>query len=101
MHQPAPEASYTEPHITINGQRLAVSDKFVYLGSTLSRSFNIDEGEAYRIARASAAFVRLKDKVWKRRGLSLDTKLKVYRAVVLTSLLYACVTWIVYTRHAR
>ena len=29
------------------------------------------------------------------------TKLKVYRAVVLPSLLYACETWTVYSRHAR
>ena len=38
MHQPAPAAPYTEPNITVDGQRLAVVDKFVYLGSTLSRS---------------------------------------------------------------
>ena len=31
MHQPAPEAPYTEPHITVTGQRLAVTGKFVYL----------------------------------------------------------------------
>ena len=64
LHQPAPAASYIEPHITVNGQRLAVADKFVYLGSTLSRSANIDEEVAYRIARANTAFGRLKDKVW-------------------------------------
>ena len=101
LHQPAPAAPYTEPLITVNGQRLAVADKFVYLGSTLSRSANIDEEVAYRIARASTAFGRLRDKVWERRGLSLDTKLKVYRAVVLPSLLYACEAWTVYSRHAK
>ena len=30
-----------------------------------------------------------------------DTKLKVYRSVVLTTLLYACETWTVYQRHAK
>ena len=55
----------------------------------------------YRIARASAAFGRLRDRVWERRGLSLQTKLKVYHAVVLPSLLYASETWTVYSRHAR
>lgn len=101
LHQPAPNVPYTEPHITVNGQRLAVADKFVYLGSTLSRSVNIDDEVAYRIARASAAFGRLRDKVWDRRGLRIETKLKVYRAVVLPSLLYACETWTVYSRHAK
>ena len=63
MHQPAPATAYTEPIITVNGQRLTVAGKFVYFGSTLSRSVNIDAEVAYRIARASVAFGRLKDKV--------------------------------------
>ena len=64
IHQPAPAMPYTEPNITINGQRLTVVDKFVYLGSTLLRSINIDEEVAHRLARANAAFGRLKDQVW-------------------------------------
>jgi len=66
-----------------------------YLGSTLSHSINIDEELAYRLARASAAFGRLKYQVWEQRGLRLETKLKVYRTVVLPFLLYACETWTV------
>ena len=34
-------------------------------------------------------------------GIKLDTKLKVYKAVVLPTLLYACETWIIYQRHAK
>ena len=100
MHQPAPAAPYTEPNITINSQRLTV-DKFVYPDSTLSRSINIDKEVAYRLARASAAFGRLTDQVWERRGLRLETKLKVYRAVVIPSLLYASETWTVYSWRAK
>ena len=36
----------------------------------------------------------------KREGLSSETKLKVYRAVVLPSLMYAAETWTPYSRHA-
>ena len=39
--------------------------------------------------------------VWERNGIKLDTKLKVYKAVVLPTLLYACETWTVYQRHAK
>lgn len=39
--------------------------------------------------------------MWKRRGITLATKLKVYRAVVLTTLLYACETWTPYKRHEK
>ena len=34
-------------------------------------------------------------------GIRLDTKLKVYKAVVLSTHLYACETWTVYQRHAK
>ena len=39
--------------------------------------------------------------VWERNGIRLDTKLKVYKAVVLPTLLYACETWTEYQRHAK
>ena len=79
----------------MKGQKLQVVDKFTYLGSTLSRFVHIDVVNA-RIAKASVAFGRLRGS-----GIRLDTKLKVYRAVVLPTLLYACETWTVYQRHAK
>ena len=88
-------------HITVNGQKLKVVDKFTYLGSTLSRAVHIDDEITARIAKASVAFGRLRANVWERNGIKLDTKLKVYKAVVLPSLLYACETWTVYQRHAK
>ena len=54
-----------------------------------------------RIAKASAAFGRLRGSIWDRSGISLDKKLKVYRSVVLPTLLYACKTWTVYQRYAK
>ena len=75
-------------------------NKFTYLGSTLSRVVHIDEVDA-RIAKASAAFGRLRRSIWDQSGIRLDTQLKVYRSVVLPTLLYACETWTVYQRHAK
>ena len=43
VHQPAPGKTYSEPTITVNGQKLRVVDKFAYLGSTLSRAVHIDD----------------------------------------------------------
>ena len=100
MYQPAPNAPHSEPVITVNGEKLTVTEKFIYLGSTLSRSVSIDDEVSYRIAKAISTFGRLRE-VWDKRGINLMTKLKVYRAVVLPSLLYACETWTVYSRHAR
>ena len=101
VHQPAPGKPYSEPTITVNGQKLQVVDKFTYLGSTLSRAVHIDDEVIARTAKASEAFGRLRTNVWERNGIRLDTKLKVYKAVVLPNLLYACETWTIYQRHAK
>ena len=103
VHQPAPGKPYIEPTITVNviGQKLKVVDKFIYLGSTHSRTVHIDDAVTARIAKASVAFGRLRANVCERNGIRLDTKLKVYKAVVLSALLYACETWAVYKRHAK
>ena len=118
VHQPAPGKLYSEPTITVNGQKLQVVDKFTptitvngqklqvvdkftYLGSTLSRAVHIDNEVTARTAKASVAFGRLRTNVWERNGIRLDTKLKVYKAVVLPTLLYACETWKVCQRHAK
>ena len=101
MYQPAPKAPYTEPVITVNGEKLTVAEKFIYLGSTLSHSVSIDKEVFYRIERASSAFGTLRKKVWERRGISVLTKLKVYRAIIFPTLLYASEMWTVYSRHAR
>ena len=101
VHQPAPGKPYSEPTITVNGQKLQVVDNFTYLGSTLSRAVHIDDEVTARTAKASVAFGRLRTNVWERNGIRLDTKLNVYKAVVLPTLLYACETWTVYQRHAK
>ena len=101
MYQPAPGNQYQDPHITVKGQTLQAVDDFTYLGSTLSRTTSIDVEFNNCISKASSAFGRLRKSVWERRGITLSTKIKVYRAVVLTALLYSCETWTVYKRHER
>ena len=101
LHQPAPGKPYIEPNIKVNGERLKSVDKFTYLGSTLSRNVNIDDEIQCRLAKASSAFGQLSQQVWNRRGIRLETKIKVYRAAVMTTLLYGCESWTVYSRHAR
>ena len=54
-----------------------------------------------RTAKASVAFGRGRRNVWEKKGIRLDTKLKVYKAVVLPILLYACETLTVYQRRAK
>ena len=53
----------------MKGQRLQVVDKFTYIGSILSRVVHIDDEVNARIAKASAAFGRLRGSVWDRWNL--------------------------------
>ena len=76
VYQPAPGKPYKEQTITVKSQRLQVVHKFTYLWSTLSRVVHIDDEVNVRIAKASAAFGRLRDSVWNRSGIRLDTKLR-------------------------
>ena len=66
ISQSASGKSYKEPTYTLKGQRLQVVDKFTYLGSTLSRVVHIDDEVSARIAKASAAFGRLRESIWGR-----------------------------------
>ena len=63
LYQPAPGKPYKEPTITVKGRRLQVVDKFTCLGSTLSRVVHIDDEVNARLARASAAFGRLRGSI--------------------------------------
>ena len=101
MFQPAPRNAYSETSITVKGETLKVVESFSYLGSILSRSVLIDNEVDARIAKASTTFGRIRKKVWERNGLTTRTKLKVYNAVVLPSLLYSCETWTAYSSHAN
>ncbi|BHF73377.1 hypothetical protein SprV_0401645800 [Sparganum proliferum] len=103
MHQPPPNSATppNAPQIRVNGTHLQVVENFTCLGSTLSRNTKIDDEVANRISKASQAFGRLQSTVWNRHGLQMSTKLKMYKAVILPTLLYGAETWTVYTKQAR
>ena len=61
----------------------------------------MDEDIKVRISKASSAYGRLQERVWKPHGIKLNTKIKVYRATVLTTLLYGAEAWIGYRRHVK
>ena len=61
----------------------------------------MDKEITTRIQKANQALGRLRTKVLQHKGLRLATKLKVYNAVVISSLLYGCETWILYRRHVK
>jgi len=51
------------------------------------------------VSTAAAAFGRLESRLWRDRDISARVKIQIYRAVVVTTLLYAAETWTTYSRH--
>ena len=89
--QAAPGTTQPEPSIKIDGTALKNAGDLTYLGSFLSSSGGLDT-EICRLSKASSAFGRLWTRVWRERGIRQATKLAVYRAVVLPTVLYGCDT---------
>ena len=54
-----------------------------------------------RIHAASGAFGGLWKRVWSQDGIKVSTKRKVYKAIVLPTLLYSAETYTLYYRHFR
>ena len=101
LYQPAPQVAYHPPHITIGETELKTVQQFTYLGCTISSDAKIDKDVDNRLAKANGAFGRLYHRVWKNKHLKKDTKISVYRAVVLTTLLYGSESWVTYRHHLR
>ena len=101
MYQPAPGKPYVEPTITIDNLQLPITKQFKYLGSVLSNEDQMDEDIKARISMASSAYGRLQERVWKPHGIKLTSKIKVYRATVLTTMLCGAETWTCYRRHVK
>ena len=98
LFQRAPNSIAPQPAIFIDDVELKVVDSFKYLRSMISVVGSLDKEIASRISKASQALGRLRNRLLNHHNVTLDTKLKLYRAVVLSSLLYGCETWTVYRR---
>jgi len=72
---------------------------FNYLGSCLSSKANIDAEINRRLQAASSAFGRLQTRVFNNKDIYRQTKLKVYKAIYLPTLLYASETWVTYSHN--
>jgi transcription termination factor 2 len=85
----------------IDGSQLKKVDTFKYLGSHISANGHIDDEINFRVQQANRAYGRLSNRVFHNRNITLTTKVMVYNAVVLSSLLYGSETWTLYCHHLR
>ena len=66
-------------------------DSFKYLGAVVTDQGSKPEGLS-RIAQTTAALARLKT-IWSDKHISLSSKTRLMRSLVISVLLYACETW--------
>ena len=77
--------------IKIKGQRLEEVENFKYLGAIISNEGSKPEILS-RIAQTIAALSRLKI-IWRDKNISLASKVKLMRTLILSIFLYACESW--------
>ena len=89
------------PHITIEDHALGVTDTFTYLGSKISSNLSLDAELNARIGKAASTMAKLSKRVWENKKLTINTKVKVYNACVLSTLLYGSEAWTLYSSQER
>ena len=87
------------PALTIKDYTLEAISQFTYLGSTTSNDACLDMELGKRIGTCKAATNRAKlsDRVWENKKLTTQTKVAVYRACIMSTLLYGSQFWTTYT----
>jgi len=101
LYQPPPNQQSQQPVIKVDNTTLENVDHFTYLGSILSSKADIDCEVKHRLSCASGAYAKLRTRVFDDRDLRAQTKVLVYRAVILPTLLYGAESWTIYSRHLR
>ena len=77
--------------IKIKGQRLEEVENVKYLGAVISNEGSKPEILS-RIAQTTAALCSLKI-IWRDKNISLASKVKMMRTLLLSTFLYACESW--------
>ena len=89
------------PDITINNYQLEAVNEFTYLGSTITSDLSMESEINKRIGRAITTFAKLSARVWNNNKLTTKTKIGVYRACILSTLLYGSESWTLYSKQEK
>ena len=75
------------PAISIDDYTLEVVQEFTYLGSTITSNLSLNVDINKRIGKAAFVMSRLSKRVWENNTITENTKVRVYQACVLSTLL--------------
>ena len=87
--------------IKINDYILEVVEDFTYLGSIISNNLSLNTEINRRIGKAACTMARLTKRVWENKMLTENTKMRIYQACVLSTLLYGSESWTTYMCQER
>ena len=73
----------------------------MYLGSIISSDVTVSKDLDNCLSKANSSFGRLSKRIWQSHSLCLSTKVQVYRAVVVHTLLYGAETWLLHQKQIR
>jgi hypothetical protein len=95
------EVDIPDIDIMIRNQKVAIVDSFTYLGCSVSRDQSSEKEIETRIKKASIAFNMLRNAIWYRKTISIEAKLRIFRACVMPVLLYGSEVWSLTVAHER
>ena len=78
------------PRISIGDYTLEAVEELTYIGSS---NLSLDTELNKRIGKAASVLARLGKRIWDNAMLTISTRMKVYQACVLSTLLYSSETW--------
>ena len=85
------EVQLNEP-ITVSNQELKQVNCFKYLGSQIKYNLQSLTEVKSRIGIATSTLVKL-DSIWKNSNITLKTKIRFMKAIVLATMTYGCESW--------
>ena len=68
------EIYHPDPNIVIRNQKVELTDKFTYLGCGVFRNQKMDMELESRITKATVAFKILRNVIWHRKTVSINSK---------------------------
>ena len=90
---PVGQSSLQKPKVSLGAEGdIKVVEHFKYLEAYCSTDGTNTKELNFRVGKAAGAFKEL-DKIWKDRYISLPTKMQIYNACVLSTLLYGAECW--------
>ena len=96
LHQP--NCTSREEDIMVDGNKLKYDVEYTYLGRTISSNGCIDDETQRRMAKSSALFGRLRQRLWNNHHVSMRVKgyIYIYHAILLSTLQCGAEAWTVY-----